>query len=460
MCRPGELLSGRFFLLRTGRLIIKKEYRYRAADGCPVMCVLSERSDQLGNLFHRILDSIFDAFSAIFNVGVRLKYVLALLLLFAGGTAAFTYTKMMNSVGGKTDYEEAQRYIQLKDLIEERFISPVDRSGMTDSASASIVNGLGDKWSYYMTPDEYKSYQLYSSNDYSDIGMSMIKYSGGGFQVVSVTPGTPAGNSGLTSGMVITAIDGESVLNSDIDYVRVLIRSRMNTSFKVTVNGKEEYTINCSTMYVSPVKYRLEKTLAGYIQIKNFEAGSGDDAVKAIEDLLSQKAVALCIDVRGNSGGLANEVATLLDYLLPSGDMFYQVDKSGNKTVKKSDAMSLQLPMVVLIDSNTYGEAELFAAVLQEHGWAIIMGDATTGMTRTQETFELADGSAVRLSTKTYVTARGLDLAESGGVIPDTIIHNSDPNTVGTTEGTLGDSNGTASSSDDEQLMAALKYLS
>ena len=54
---------------------------------------------------------------------------------------------------------------------------------MTDSASASIVAGLGDKWSYYMTPDEYKSYQLYSSNDYSDIGMSMIKYSEGGFQI-------------------------------------------------------------------------------------------------------------------------------------------------------------------------------------------------------------------------------------------------------------------------------------
>ena len=287
----------------------------------------------------------------------------------------------------------------------------------------------------------------------------MVKHTNGGFQIVSVTPGTPAGNAGLTSGMVITAIDGTSVMDADIDDVRILIRSRLNTKFAVSI-GKDTYTVDCSRTYVSPVSYRLEKTMAGYVQIKTFEAGSGTDAVNAIEDLLSQKAVALCIDVRGNEGGLAQEVAILLDYLLPSGEMFAQVDKEGHRNVSRSDAMSLQLPMVVLIDSRSYGEAELFGAVLQENNWAILMGEATSGMTRTQETFELDDGSAVRLSTKSYITAKGTDLSLAGGVIPDTIIHNSDPNTVGTTEGTLGDSNGTASSSDDEQLMAALKYLS
>ena len=411
------------------------------------------------NLFRRLFDFIYDVIAAIFNVGIRLKYVLALLILVAGGAIGITYTKMLNNVGGREDYEEAMRYIRLKDLIEENFIDNVDRDTMTDSASAAIVSGLGDKWSYYMTPDEYKSSQLYSSNDYSDIGMSMVKYSGGGFQIVSVTPGTPAGNAGLTSGMIITAIDGTSVLDADIDDVRILIRSKLNTKFAVNI-GKDSYTVDCSRTYVSPVSYRLEKTMAGYVQIKTFEAGSGTDAVNAIEDLLSQKAVALCIDVRGNEGGLAQEVAILLDYLLPSGEMFSQVDKEGHRTVSRSDAMSLQLPMVVLIDSRSYGEAELFGAVLQENNWAILMGEATSGMTRTQETFELDDGSAVRLSTKSYITAKGTDLSLAGGVIPDTIIHNSDPNTVGTTEGTLGDSNGTASSSDDEQLMAALKYLS
>lgn len=414
----------------------------------------------MGKLFRKISYAIEDALIDLLNVGIRLKYVIALLILFTGGAVALTYSKMLTNVGGKTDYGEAMGYIELKNIVNQNFIEQVDSASMKDSASAAVVNGLGDKWSYYMTPDEYTSYQLYASNDYSDIGMSIIKYGEAGFQIVSVTQGTAAANAGLTAGMIITAVDGEDVRQCDIDDVRKMIRSHLNTSFILTVDGRDTYTVDPSVMYRSSVSYRLEKTQAGYVKIENFEAGTGDDSIAAIEDLLSQGAVALCIDLRNNPGGLDNEAALLLDYLLPSGELFSIVDREGRKTTTYSNAMSLQLPMVVLINDQTFAEAEMVAAVLQEYSWASILGEATSGMTRMQETFELSDSSAVRLSTKTYLTANGVDISKTGGVIPETIIHNSDPTTVGTTEGTLGDSDGSASSSDDEQLMAALKYLS
>ena len=87
------------------------------------------------------------------------------------------------------------------------------------------------------------------------------------------------------------------------------------------------------------------------------------------------------------------------------------------------------------------------------------MGEATQGKTRTQETLEISDGSAVRLSTKRYITATGTDISRSG-VVPDSIIYNSDASATGTTEGTTGVTDGTSSTSADEQLMAALKLLS
>lgn len=407
--------------------------------------------------FFAILGNII---AQIFNLGIRLKYVVAAILIITGGAVAFTYSTMLNKAGGKADYEEAKRYITLKNICEEKFIDPVDRSSMADSSSAAIVSGLGDRWSYYMTPDEYQSYQLYSANEYADVGMTMIRYPEGGFQINTVTPGTPAFEAGLTSGMVITAIDGTSILNCDIDDVRSLIRSKMNVPFEVEADGKNIYTIDCTVNYTSAVSYRLEKTEAGYIQIKNFEAGCGDDTIRAIEDLLANKAVALCIDVRNNSGGVIGEVTKILDYLLPNGELFSITDKQGHKDSVRSDAMSLQLPMVVLVNSGTYAEAELFAAILQEYGWAVLMGEATPGMTRMQETFEMDDGGAIRLSTKAYLTPKGTDLSVQGGVIPDMIIHNDDPSTVGTTAGTTEGAEGTASTSDDTQLMQALKYLS
>lgn len=414
------------------------------------------------NMFYRLMMNLGAIISAFFNIGVRLKFVVLLCILLTAGTYYMTSYKIIQNVGGKEDYNEAMRYIAIKDLVDERFIDPVDRSTMGDSAAAAMVAGLGDKWSYFMTADEYKTYQLYSSDEYSDLGMSINKDSNsGGYHVISVNPGSPAALAGLTIGMLITDVDGQDVTAFDTDYVRELIRSKLNTTFSLGINfGQQTINVDCTPYYVSPVSYRMEKTEAGYIKIDSFEAGSGQDAINAIESLLAQKAVALCIDVRGNAGGLKNEIALLLDHLLPKGDLFVEVNKNGKEVVTTSDGLCVQIPIVVLINTETYSEAELFAAVLQEYNWAVLMGQPTSGRTRSQSTVELEDGSAIRLSTTTYLTSNRKDISTAGGVVPDTIVLNSDASATGTTAGTTGASDGTSSTSNDDQLMAALRYLS
>jgi carboxyl-terminal processing protease len=246
-----------------------------------------------------------------------------------------------------------------------------------------------------------------------------------------------------------------------LEQARTAIRSKMNTKFTLGfAKGQSSIEVDCSSVYTTAVTYRLEKTEAGYVQINNFEAGSSDDAIAAIEDLLNQGATALCIDIRNNPGGLKSEVQAFLDYLLPNGILFAEVDKNGKQEVAQSDGMCIQLPMCVLINSGTFAEAELCAAVIQEYGWATLMGEPTTGKTRTQEIISVSDGSAIRLSTGTYITANGVDISANGGVVPDIINYNSDESATGTTQGTTGESTGTASTSNDEQLMAALTLLS
>ena len=68
----------------------------------------------------------------------------------------------------------------------------------------------------------------------------------------------------------------------------------------------------------------------------------------------------------------------------------------GTERVTESDSMSLQLPMVVLINVGSFRESELFAQVLKDYRWATLIGEPTTGNTRTQETIVLQDGSALR----------------------------------------------------------------
>lgn len=408
----------------------------------------------------RLMNAVVNVLTAILNIRIRFKYVLLAFIIFVGGAIGITYKHMLDLVGGKDDFDEAKRYIEIKDVVEDQYIDEVSRQTLGDYAAAAMVSGLADKWSYYMSADEYKTYQLNSANEYSGIGMSIMKQDDGSFQVVSVNADSPAGLAGLGAGDVITAVDGEDITSMSLDEARKLIRSKMNGKFTLGLGRKNSIEVDCSSVYQSAVNYRLEKTEAGYIQILNFEAGSGDDAIAAVEDLLNQGAVALCIDLRGNPGGLDTEAAKFLDYLLPNGTLFIETDKQGNEKVTTSDGMCIQLPMCVLVNAETFGEAEVCAAVLQEYQWATVLGEATTGKTRTQETIPLEDGSALRLSTGTYLTGNRTDISAKGGVVPDLILYNSDASATGTTDGTVGESTGVGASSNDEQLMQALKLLS
>ena len=412
-------------------------------------------------ILHRLFGGIGIFISRLFRLGIPLWLVIILLGGTFFGVRILTRNQVIREVGGRDDYDEAMRYIEIKDIIDEKFIEPVDRKSMGYSAAIAMVSGLGDAWSSFLTDDEYRTYQLSSSNEYADIGMSLVKDASGGFQIVTVYPDSPAARAGIGIGMIINAVDGEKVTEYSTDEVRTLIRSKMNGKFTLSLTGASEpITVDATNVNSEAITYRLEKTGAGYVQIHNFEAGSGRACIDAVEYLLSQGAVSLVIDVRDNSGGLTTEAAEFLDYLLPAGRLFSDISKDGTERVTESDSMSLELPMVILVNSGSFREAELFAQVLKDYRWATLIGEPTTGNTRTQETIVLHDGSALRLSTHSLLSPAGIDIAGAGGVIPDMIVFNRDASATGTTEGTTGGEEGTASISDDTQLMEALRYLS
>ena len=248
-------------------------------------------------IFLRLLAKLYLSIKKLLKTGVPLIFVLILCVAVWAVTYFTTHSAMIRKVGGSSEYDESMRYIEIKNVIDERYIDPVNRASMADSAAAAMVAGLGDPWSYFMTADEYRSYQLSSANDYADIGMSIVKdEASGGFQIISVYPDSPAAKAGVMTGMVITAVDGESLNGYTTDAVRTLIRSKLNTKFVLDFSNSSRIEVDCSTVNAESVTFRLEKTGAAYIQIHNFEAGSGQAAVDAIEYLLGQGAVSLVIE--------------------------------------------------------------------------------------------------------------------------------------------------------------------
>ena len=407
-------------------------------------------------LLKNMLISIGRGLHRLFSLKLSLRVVVILLLMGVGAAWMLTSSNMKKDVGGDLDYDEAVRYIEIKDLIEEYYIDPVSREQLGQSAAAAMVNSLGDRWSSYMTADEYKTFQLSSSNEVSGAGLSTMKQDNAGFQVTMVNLDSPAARAGLNAGMLITAIDDIDVRKLDADEFRTMIRSRLNTKFTITVAGQSDpLEIDCSRGYVSPVSYTIERTGAGNIKVENFEAGSGEAIIKAFEDLLHQNVNKFVLDLRDNPGGLVEELRTALDYLLPQGELFVLRDKAGNEEVFSSDNNSLKTDICILVNAQTFGEAEIFAAVMQEKGWATVIGERTAGRTRLQTTVEISDGSAIRLSTRSFMTPNRVDIAQNLGVVPDIIVYN-----VTSDLDEINEGNGMAAYASDPQLRTALERLS
>lgn len=385
------------------------------------------------------------AFASLFNKKVKLSSLIIVCLVVALLAGVGVYMLVMGQFGSRDAFLDAQKYVEIEKLIEDNFIGDTSSEEMFDSAASAMVRSLNDKWSYYMDAEEYEAYKLSSANEYAGIGVSVKLNDEGRVEVVSVTSGTPAASAGISAGQYIVSIDGQKTEGMSLTDVQTLIRSLLNKDFSMVIadqKGNEStVTLNCEIIHKSSVSHKLLDNKVGYVKIEDFEAGSGEEAIKSIEYLISIGASSIIFDLRDNPGGLLSQLVEVLDYILPEGEIFVSVDKEGNETVTSSDKTCLKYKMAVLVNADTYSAAEFFAAALQEYNWATIVGERTTGKSRSQITIETSDGGAVHLSTRQYLTPNRVDLVEAGGVAPDLEIANTD-------------------SSKDAQLEGAIKALS
>lgn len=340
-------------------------------------------------------------------------------------------------------------------LIKTKFVGEHDIGAATDQAMDALIDGLGDRWSYYMDADAYAAQQESRSNSYVGIGVTVTYPEEGGLMIQSVTEGGPAGAAGLVPGERITAVDGTPLTAENQQEAAAMVRGPEGTQVTLTVEdaggGVREVTVTRATVEEHPAEGELLPDGTGLVTIRNFNSRCAEESIAAVEDLVDQGAERLVFDVRNNGGGYVSELTELLDYLLPEGPIFRSRTKEGLERVVTSDASCVDLPMAVLVNGNTYSAAELFAAQLQEMDWGVVVGEPTFGKGFSQQTFSLANGGAINLSTARYYTGQGVSLIGAGLTL--------DQEVALTEEEAAKLAAGTLSPQEDPQLQAALALL-
>ena len=377
-----------------------------------------------------------------------LSYVLTALL-----SCALTLTAVAAMTRETVVYSKLD---QLQQVIDLYFINEPDKEAMEDAAADAMVSMLGDRWSYYMTAEEYQSYVDTMANSYVGVGMTVqINADGKGIDVVQVTAGGPAEEAGLKNGDILVAVDGQSIAGMELTEASALVKGEAGTQVKLTVQRGDQQLELTATRRAIQTPVATATMLdgnVGLVRIVNFDSRCFEETKTAIESLLQQGAESIIFDVRYNPGGYKAELVKVLDYLLPEGEIFRSEYYNGNVGVDKSDAACLEVPMAVLVNQDSYSAAEFFAAALDEYDWAVTVGTQTCGKSYFQNCYRLSDGSAVNISIGKYYTPKGVSLAEVGGLVPNVLVEVEEDVAAGIYYGTIDPM-------EDPQILAALEAL-
>jgi len=171
----------------------------------------------------------------------------------------------------------------------------------------------------------------------------------------------------------------------------------------------------------NPFEYAMADDI-GYVKLRNFV---GDWAEKTLWKVKGSRA--LIIDLRGNLGGQIEDLQRFAGYLEKSEtELFTETGRKTEKiTAKPRQPSFFDLPMVVLVDSESASSSEILARHLQLSGRAVIIGDKTAGDVAVARNFtqHIGTEAAVFYGAQTTVSHAvfpdGKDI-EKVGVTPDT----------------------------------------
>ena len=320
--------------------------------------------------------------------------------------------------------EDNAKLDELRALVDEKFIGEIDWAAAEDSAAAGMVAGLGDRWSYYMSAERYDSYLEQMNNAYVGVGITVTEREDGYIDVVEVVKGGPAERAGIEAGDILTHADGIDLATLTMDESTGIIKGEEGTTVHLTIRRGEitwEMDVKREFFEVTVASGQMLTEDIGMVTIENFDGRCADETIAAIESLMDQGAKKLIFDVRNNPGGYKRELCAVLDYLLPEGPLFRSEYYDGTEQVDESDADCLDIPMAVLVNSESISAAEFFAAALDEYEAATLVGTQTIGKGYFQQTYRLSDGSAVGLSVGKYTTPNGVSLTDVG-ITPDVVV--------------------------------------
>ena len=360
------------------------------------------------------------------------KFILALILVSGVGFTGFTLGQN-SSVSKSSSTRDAEHIAQmegLKSLLDQNFLFDYDDEQIYEGSLKGMFANLGDPYTAYYTPDEFKKLMESLNGRYSGIGLSVQASKEGYIKAVSVFDDSPAKEAGIESGDYITKVNGKAFGPNQLEEAVAEIKGEPGSDVTLTILRTEERTTNSKEFDVKVTRadvnvdtidddiLEVRGKKIGYIHIKAFDDITWKDFSDSYSKLMAQDIDGLILDVRNNPGGALDVVINIADNFLDKGVIVTTKDKKGNVATEKSDANASDIPMVVLQNENSASASEILAGAMKDRGRAKVIGTQSFGKGVVQKVFNLEDGAGAKITISEYFTPNGTQINKVG-VTPD-----------------------------------------
>ncbi|PKM51322.1 MAG: hypothetical protein CVV02_06880 [Firmicutes bacterium HGW-Firmicutes-7] len=318
-----------------------------------------------------------------------------------------------------------EKLADIDKVLDSKYYEDFDEDTLLEAAYKGYVSGIGDPYTSYFSKEQFDLFLEDSAGSYEGIGVVVtFGENGEDIEVLSPFAGSPGEKAGVRQGDRILKVDGLDISGMTLEEAVKLIKGPKGSSVVLSVYRKKDdkildVSIVRDVINMETVTYEMLEGNIGYLNISGFQEVTYDQFMEALKSLEKQGQEGMIIDLRNNPGGLVYIVAQIADELLKEGLIVYTEDKDGKREEIFSDEKhQFNKPLVVLVNEYSASASEILAGAIKDHEVGTIVGEKTFGKGLVQGSYQLEDGSAIKVTIAKYFTPSG-NYIHKIGIVPD-----------------------------------------
>jgi len=316
----------------------------------------------------------------------------------------------------KNDYFEIAKQLDIfSTLFKEVNMNYVDKTNPAELMQSSVTQMLKelDPYTTYASEQDVEAGRMKQSNAYVGIGAT-LNSSENKLIIVEVFKDLPADNVGLRAGDEIIEIDGFNVADLKETATQIL-NGKKNTKVSLTyMRNRERSTVTVKRGDKAPKAvpvYKILENGVGYIALDRFTQTASREVENAVKLMLIDEVKGIVLDLRNNPGGLVSEAVKIVNLFVEKGQLVVstksKIETYNQTYITKKQPLSLEVPLVVIINQKSASASEIVAGALQDLDRAVVIGKRSFGKGLVQRYKPLPYGSQLKVTIARYYTPSG-----------------------------------------------------